>query len=214
MLIPIIAIMLGYAAISGDAESGSLAIVLAYPVRKVEVLLGKFIGLGSVLGVSTTVGFGTGGIVIALVSGTGSWKGYLAFIALSTFLGLLYLSLSMFFSALCAKRVTSLGAGVLIFFWGMIYGTVLFGIYLATGGTFEGLMSGKGFPDWMWWSILVSPNDTNQMTIMQAFGIKQAFGVQMDAPGFMSLGLLVTVQLIWTIVPLLLAYYFFEKRDI
>lgn len=91
---------------------------------------------------------------------------------------------------------------------------MLFGVYLATGGTFEGLMSGKGFPDWMWWSILVSPNDTNQMTIMQAFGIKQAFGVSMDAPGFMSLGLLVTVQLIWTIVPLLLAYYFFEKRDI
>lgn len=41
LLIPLIAIMLGYATISGEAESGALAIVLAYPVGRGEVLLGK-----------------------------------------------------------------------------------------------------------------------------------------------------------------------------
>lgn len=57
-LIPIIAIMLGYSTISGECESGSLGIVLAYPVKRIEVLLGKFIGLGFVLIVSIVMGFG------------------------------------------------------------------------------------------------------------------------------------------------------------
>ena len=49
LLIPIIAIMLGYATISGEAENGSLSIVLSYPIKRIEVLIGKLFGLGSVL---------------------------------------------------------------------------------------------------------------------------------------------------------------------
>ena len=39
MLIPLIAIMLGYASISGEAENGSLYVLLAYPVKRIEVIL-------------------------------------------------------------------------------------------------------------------------------------------------------------------------------
>lgn len=215
VLIPIIAIMLGYATISGEAESGALSVVLSYPVRRIEVLLGKYIGLGSVLIVSIVLGFGAGGILIASTVGFESGGAYLAFIGLTVLLGLLYLSLSVCFSAITKKRVTSLAAGVLIFFWAMIYGMIIFGIYLATGGSMNDFFSGDfDFPDWLWKSIVLSPGDMYQMSVMQAFGLDQLFGFEVEVPGYMSLGLLVGVQLIWTIVPLITAYLFFKRRDI
>lgn len=130
-------------------------------------------------------------------------------------LGFLYLSVSMLFSTLCSKRVTSLAAGVVLFFWSMIIGMVIFGLYLGTGGSFEELMSGKAtFPDWVWYCIFISPMDMSQMAVMQAFGVGQCFGITIEVPSFLSIGILVFIQLVWVIVPLLLAYHIFEKKDI
>src|SRR5512136_1924483 len=56
MLVPIISIMLGYATISGEAESGALSVVLACPVRRIEVFFGKYLGLGAVICFSILVG--------------------------------------------------------------------------------------------------------------------------------------------------------------
>ena len=215
ILIPLIAIMLGYATISGECESGALYVVLAYPIRRREVLLGKFIGLGAVIVFSTIIGFGAGGVVIAALAGTSEWTGYLMFIGLTILLGLLYLSVSMFFSTLTSKRSTSLGLGVLIFFWSMIFGIILMAVYLAGGGSYDELLTGEvTFPDWMWWLILLSPMDMNQVAVLRAFGIEEVFGFSMEFPSFMTLTLLVTAQLIWIIIPLILAYFVFEKRDI
>ncbi len=215
MLIPIIAIILGYSTISGEAESGALAVVLAYPVRRSEVLLGKFIGRGAVLVVSIVLGFGASGIIIAATAGTESVGAYLVFIGLTVLIGLLYLSLSICFSAICKKRATSLAAGVFIFFWAMIYGIIIMGIFMATGGSMSEMMTGNiSYPDWLWYSMVLSPADTYQMSVMLAFGIRQMFGFAVEVPGFITLGYLVGVQLIWTLVPLILAYFVFKRRDI
>ena len=215
MLIPLIAIMLGYSTISGEDESGALSIVLTYPVKRLEVLLGKLIGLGSVLIASIIVGFGAGGLVIAATVGTTQGTAYLAFIGLTIVLGFVYLSLAICFSAICKKRVTSIGAGIIIFFWSMIYGMIILGAFLATGVNYTELLTGTAnYPDWLWRSIVLSPGDMNQMSVMLAFDIKQAFGFPVEPPEFMTLGLLLFVQFVWIMIPLFLAYYFFRKRDI
>lgn len=215
MLIPIIAIMLGYSTIAGEAEDGSLYVVLSYPVRRSEVLLGKFIGLGFVIVVSCIVGFGAGGLIIAATVGTASSLGFLAFIALTILIGLLYLALTIMASAYCKRKVTALAAGILIFFWSMIYGMIIMGIYLATGGNPGDFFSGNiEFPDWLWKSIFFSPGDMYQMMVMQAFGIEQLFGFTMETPGYLTLELLVGVMLLWTIIPMILAYIFLKRRDI
>ena len=215
LLIPLIAIILGFSTISGEAESGALSVVLSYPVRRMEVLFGKFLGLGSVLVASTILGFGLGGIVIALTVSAESSLAYLAFIGLAIVLGFVYLSAILCFSALCKKRVTSIGAGILLFFWAQIYGMVVFGIYLATGGNMEGLVTSTvTFPDWLWGSVVFSPIDTNQMAVMQAFGMEKAFGYSLEAPEFLNLGFLLFVLLLWIVIPLILGYIFFKRRDI
>jgi ABC-type transport system involved in multi-copper enzyme maturation permease subunit len=216
LLVPIIAIMLGYATISGEAESGALSVVLACPVRRIEVLLGKFLGLGSVICFSILGGFGISGMIIAGTTEHAQWGGYVAFILLTMLLGLLYLSLSMSFSALLKRRVTSLGAGVVIFFLGMIIAMVWMGLYMSTGGSMNDLLSGdtSAFPDWFWFSVFLSPQDGTQMAAMLAFGQTEFVGFEFDVPQWINLYSLAFAQLLWTIIPLILAYWWFQKRDV
>jgi len=216
MLVPIISIMLGYSTISGEAEGGALSVVLACPVRRIEVLLGKFLGLGSVICFSVLVGFGISGIIIAVTTGHAEWVGYIGFILLTMLLGLLYLSLSVCFSSVLKRRVTSLGAGVIVFFWGMICGMVFMGVLMATGGSISDFISGdtSDLPDWFWFDLFLSPQDGSGTAAMLAFGETEILGYEVDLPSWMTLGTLVLAQLLWTLIPLALAYWWFQKRDI
>jgi len=216
MLIPVIAIMLGYATISGEAESGAISVVLASPVRRVEVLLGKYLGLGSVICFSVLVGYGISGILIGATTGIAQWTGYLVFMLLSMLLGLLYLSLSICFSSVLKRRVTSLAAGVVVFFWGAIVGMVVIGLYMATGGSLADFIAGdtSSIPDWVWFEMFLSPQDGSGVAAMLAFGETEFLGYDLDLPPWVNLGTLVLVQLLWTVIPLVLACVWFERRDV
>ena len=215
ILIPLIAVILGFSTISGEAESGALYVVLSYPVRRVEVLLGKLIGLGSVITVSILIGFGVGGIVIASTVGSESGGGYIGFILLSILLGLIYLSLSICISAYCKRRITSIGGGIILVLWGMIFGTVLMAILYGSGYTIEDIGAGN-IPDWFFNAVIFSPGDLHQTAVMRAFGITSVdmMGYSFTMPEFLGMSLLLVVHLIWFIVPLFLAYFFFKRRDI
>jgi ABC-type transport system involved in multi-copper enzyme maturation permease subunit len=217
LLIPLIAILLGFSTIAGEAETGALFVVLSYPVRRVEVLLGKFLGLGSVLAVTPFIGFGLSGIVIAATVGSEEGLAFLAFIVLAIFLGLMYLSLIMWISAFCKTRVKAIAGGIILFFWGMIYGMIASGILFASGiNIYEAVLSGGNItiPDWFFASVVLSPTDLNQMAVMRAFDLSQVMGFTFEAPEWMSMNFLLIVQIIWIIIPMILAYFSFKRRDI
>lgn len=215
LLIPLIAIVLGFSTISGEAESGSLNVVLSYPVSRVEVLIGKLFGLGSVIIFSILLGFGLGGIIIAVTYGAEAWGGYLGFIGLSIFLGFIYLSLSICVSSFCKRRVTSIGGGIVIFFWSLIYGSIVLGILFGTGHSIDDFLTGN-VPDWFFGSVVFSPSDAHQTAVQLAFGEKtiSAMGFSITIPDYLTMELLMAVHIIWFIVPLILAYFFFKRRDI
>lgn len=214
-LIPIISILLGFSTIAGEAEGGALSVVLSYPVKRIEVLIGKFLGLGSVLAFTPIIGFGISGIIIVAFIGAEEGLAFLAFIALAIVLGLMYLSLIICLSALARNRVRAIAAGVGLFFWAMIYGIIISAVYMATGGDITKLFIGEAtYPDWLFGSIIFSPADLNQMAVMKAFGLNQVMGFTIEPPGWMNMPFLLIVQFIWIIVPLILAYIFFKRRDI
>ena len=80
ILIPIIALMLSYAAIVGEKEKGSLSLLLSHPVKRDEVILGKFLGLSFVLAVAILVGFGVSGLIIGINVKGVKWGDYGIFI--------------------------------------------------------------------------------------------------------------------------------------
>ena len=79
ILIPIIGLMLGYAAIVGEREKGSLELLLSYPVKREEVIAGKFIGLGAVMAMANFIGFGIAGIIIGINVKDVAWGDYFIF---------------------------------------------------------------------------------------------------------------------------------------
>lgn len=215
MLIPLIAIILGFSTISGEAESGSFSVFLSYPVTRLEVLLGKFVGLGSVIVVAVLIGFGLGGGIITATLGGESWLGYLVFIGITILLGLIFLSLSICASAFFKRRITSIGGGLVIFFWGTIVGSIFMGILYGSGYSFDNLMTGN-LPDWFWCETFFSPVDLNQAAVMRGFGVSEinSMGFSATLPDFLNIWSALFVDLLWLIIPVVLAYFFFKRRDI
>lgn len=65
LLVPLIALTAGSGAIAGERERGTLLYLLAQPVSRFEILLGKFFGLAAALCCSLFLGFGfSAGILI------------------------------------------------------------------------------------------------------------------------------------------------------
>ena len=48
-LVPLIALILGYDAIVGERERGSMELLLSMPITRSEILLGKYIGLSGAI---------------------------------------------------------------------------------------------------------------------------------------------------------------------
>jgi ABC-type transport system involved in multi-copper enzyme maturation permease subunit len=214
-LVPIIALMSGYAAIAGEREQGSLQLLLTMPVTRTEVLLGKFVGLGAVIATSTVAGLGLAGLLIAATAGLAGWQGFLAFIGGTVMLGLSFLSISLLFSSLVSKRSSALGLAVFVwFFFSVIWGLIFLAIMAAAGVQMD--FSGGFFdiPEWMWAVDVVNPNEATQALTLSAFGINSFLGFSVEYPPWISAGSMILVLVVWTAVPMLLALYRLDCIDL
>ena len=121
LVVPMMGLTLGAISLAGERERGTLLYVLAQPVSKIEVLLGKFFGLGMSLLVTLLLGFGLSGIVIAWHGGTIQAFNYLALVGLTLLLALSSLGIGMLISSALKKADTAIGFAlfvwlVLVFF--------------------------------------------------------------------------------------------------
>jgi Cu-processing system permease protein len=216
ILIPLIAIILGFSTISGEIETGALSVLLTYPIRRLDVYLGKLFGLLFVLMFTIFIGFGFGGLFIIASAGTDKIGPYIIFILLSILLGLIYISLMLLISSLTKRRITSIAGGIVMFFWSMIIGSVILGVYLSSGYSFADLQSGV-FPDWFWNSdLILSPMDLHQSVVTMAFGITDINygGFSIAFPAFLNMGFLLSIHVFWIVIPAVLGYLLFRRRDI
>ena len=66
-LVPLIALLLSYDAIVGEVDRGTMALLLAYPVARWQVVLGKFAGHLAILGFAIVVGYGLAALALQWV---------------------------------------------------------------------------------------------------------------------------------------------------
>ena len=66
-LIPLIALLLGFDAIVGERERGSLDLLLSLPITRFELLLGKYLGLASIVPPTMGSPMAMGGVMLALI---------------------------------------------------------------------------------------------------------------------------------------------------
>lgn len=116
-LLPLIALLLSFDSIAGEVDRGTLQLLLATPIRRSELLLGKFLGHVSVLAIAVGVGYGlAGGLALAQAEGSvtaTSITGLLRLIGSSVLMGAAFVALGLLLSALARQTATAAAMAIL-----------------------------------------------------------------------------------------------------
>ena len=118
-LIPIIAIVIGYASIVGERESGSLKVLLSLPFTRRDVLVGKVVGRSTVVAVPILLGFLVSVMVLIPAGVSIGFAGFVAGSVLTALLGVVFVALAVGFSAAAktSRRAIVGTVGVYIYFF-------------------------------------------------------------------------------------------------
>ena len=139
-LAPLLALMISFDAIAGEAERGSLGLLLSYPAGRGEILMGKLTAHLAALSFAMVIGFGSAGAVAAWFGGAGSesLEALARLIGTSILLGATFLVLGYLLSALARSATAAAGmaAGLWLVFV-VLYDLGLLGaVVLDAGGAF------------------------------------------------------------------------------
>lgn len=204
-LIPLIALLLGFDAIVGERERGSLDLLLALPITRLELLLGKFLGLAGALTLSTVAGFA---LVAVLLFQQFSYAGlyhYLGFVLSSVLLGLAFLSLAMLLSVLARDRTRASGLAIALWFaLVLVFDLLLLGLLVASGGE----LGGDAFA----YLLLLNPADIFRiLNIFSLDDVRRLYGLASIVPPALGQAWLMGgAMLVWIVGPLALASWRFK----
>lgn len=218
LLVPIIALILGYATIIGEIEKGSMSALLSHSISRFEIVIGKFLGLGCILSLSIIIGFGIAGIIISINVSDVNFLNYLIFIFSTILIGLVFLSISIFFSTIFKKRTTAIGGAIFLWFlFNMILPIVFFGILAANVGLENITAIGLGEqqpPSWYYIVTLLNPIDVYSTLNVLALGITLPNLTISSYPEFFSSYLMAFLLILWITIFQILAFWRFKKADI
>ena len=118
LLVPIIAVVLAYAAVTGERDSGTLKLLLSLPHSRRDVVAGKALGRGAVLVLPVLAGFVVAALVFLATPVSLNPGPFFAFALLSAVVGLVFVAIAVGISAGSrSSRASMIGAvGVYVLF--------------------------------------------------------------------------------------------------
>ncbi|MGE8183420.1 MULTISPECIES: ABC transporter permease [unclassified Pseudomonas] len=210
-LMPLIALLLAYDAIVGEDESGTLLLLLTYPLGRGQILLGKFVGHGLILALATLIGFGCAMLAIAVLVDDIQLSLLLwafgRFMVSSTLLGWGFLGLAYVLSSASAEKSTAAGLALGVwFFFVLVFDLALLALLVLSEGQFN--------PKVLPWLLLLNPADIYRLINLSGFepgagntGVL-TLGSDLPMPGSM----LWLCLSLWVAVPLGSAWLVFRRR--
>ena len=212
LLLPLIALLLSFDAVVGEAERGTLLLLLASPVLRWQVVLGKFLGQIAILAVATALGYGVAAVAVAARSGAPDWAAVGAFATLigsSVLLGAAFVALGLLVSVLVRERQTA--AGIALGLWlgaAVIYDLALLGALVADAGRHM-------TPALLEALLLLNPADAFRLLNLTGFSGVQALSGMAGLAGEVGppVSWMVAALLAWTVLPLLATVLVFARRE-
>jgi Cu-processing system permease protein len=204
-LVPLIALILGYDAIVGEKERGSLELLLSMPITRFEILLGKFVGLSAALSISTVLGFGAGMLPIAAQLTSHDVYHYLGFAGSAVLMGMAFLSLSLLVSVLTADRIRASGVAIgLWFFFVLIFDLLLMGVLVLSQGNLGSAAFGA--------LLMLNPADVFRLlNIFSSEQVQTMYGMATVVPeNLTNPAALLAIMLGWIVTPFVLANWRFR----
>ena len=204
-LIPLIALLLGFDAVVGERERGSLDLLLALPVTRFEVLMGKYLGLAAALSLSTLGGFGLVAVLLATQVGPAALEPFIGFMFSSVLLGLAFLSLAVMLSVLARDRARASGLAIALwFFFVLVFDLVMLGLLVVGGGE-----TGN---EWFPYLLMFNPADVFRiLNIFSLDDVRSLYGLTSIVPTALAKPwLMALVMLGWIAAPLAVATWRFR----
>ncbi|MBI1797468.1 MAG: ABC transporter permease subunit [Candidatus Eisenbacteria bacterium] len=209
MIVPLTALMLGVTSVAGSGEG--LALLLAQPVGRGEVLAGKYLGLAVALAFAHALGFGGGGVVVALNGGADQLPGFIVLTLLSLALGWVTLAAAIAIASIWPDRLRAMSAALMLWLaMAIAYDLVVLG---ATA-----LLSGVPLESVLFPALILNPVDVVRVLTTLAVGSGALFGPtsavvmkMFGTAGGIALGS--TVLIVEGAVPLAIAWRVFRRRD-
>ncbi len=208
-LVPLIALLLSFDAIAGEIERGTLALSLAYPLSRGEILLGKFLAHFVVLAFAIAVGLALSALLVVSQHGLAdiSFAPLLRLYVTALPLGATFLGIGYLVSSLA--RQPGVASGLVIIVWlvlVVLYDLGLLGALVADNG---GYFTTTIFP----FLLLANPADAFRLLNMPDVSVValasglNALGSETD-----KTGLLISL-LGWPVLALFLAWISFRRVE-
>ncbi|PUA95670.1 Cu-processing system permease protein [Acidovorax sp. 107] len=204
-LIPLIALLLGFDAIVGERERGSLDLLLSLPITRLELLLGKYLGLAAALTLSTLAGFGLVAVLLVQQFNGAALFHYGGFMLSSVLLGLAFLSMAVLLSVLTHERTRASGLAIAAwFFFVLVFDLLLLGALVATGGSVGG--------EAVAYLLLLNPADVFRiLNVFSLDDVRTLYGLtSIVPPALAKPWLMGAVMAGWIVLPLGLASWRFK----
>ena len=188
-VIPLVALLISHDAIVGEMERGTMLLLLSYPVSRLQVLLGKFLGHLAVLTFATA---------------------FAGMILTSILLGAVFIAIGYLISALVRERATA--AGIAIGVWLLLvvlFDMALLGALVVDQGRTISSTALSGM-------LLFNPTDVYRLfNLAGAENVSVLTNMSgiADQASLSPVVLLATL-VIWVLVPLTLAGLTFSRREL
>jgi Cu-processing system permease protein len=210
-IVPLVALTMGTLSFTGD--KGSTELLFSQPLYRSEIIIGKLVGVFFSIALSTLIGFALAGSVVVAANGGEGLTKYVAFVALSLALSLVFLSVAVLTATISRRKARAFGLALFLWFF-----FVLFYDLLALGGVM--LLKGRTANTFLFLSLFGNPVDMvrvatliilDNITIFGAAGaaLLRFLGGQMS-----SVALLVAGLCLWGIAPLVIAVKMMRRQDI
>jgi Cu-processing system permease protein len=210
-VVPLIALTMG--TLSFTSERSVSELLFAQPVTRTEILLGKLAGLFASMVTATLIGFGAGGLVIAVRAGSEGAGRYPVFVALSLLLALAFLSLAALVAFLFQRKARAFGVTLILWFF-----FVVFYDLLVIGGSL--LLKERTANAFIFASLFGNPVDMVRVASLIVLDGKEIFGaaggalVRFLGGERTSLVLLLGGLLLWIVIPFLASCHLLKRQDI
>jgi Cu-processing system permease protein len=203
LITPLMALTVGAQSLAGEQERNTLTYLLAQPISRAEIFVGKYLGLTLSLLASLSLGFGISGGVIAL-NGAGAADPaiYVKLATLAFLLSLTMLSVGFLVSALTNRAGVAIGIGLFLWLVFVFFGDLgMMGTSMALRVPIHNLF----------WLSLINPLQVFKMaaifdihTTLDILGPAGIYATQRY--GDVLLGIFLGVLALWVAAPAILAY--------
>ncbi|MFB3813352.1 MAG: ABC transporter permease [Terriglobales bacterium] len=210
-LVPLVSLTMSALSFTGDR--GYIELIFSQPVTRTEVLLGKLAGLVMSFAAATFFGFGISGFVVAWNSGTEGMARFLTLVCLTLVLAVVFAGLGALVAIVAESRNKAFVTVLALWFF-----FVLFYDLMVIGGAL--LLKQRTANLLVFLSLFGNPVDLARVSSLIALGGATIFGAAGSAllkflgGGVASFAMLCGALIFWSIVPVLLARFALQRRDV